>query len=215
MTSKANSLVADHFEDIGQQRESANLGMWLFLTTEVMFFGGLFAAYIVFRGIHPEAFDAGSRSLSVGLGTFNTFVLLVSSLTMVLAGHAAQVGNARNVFRCLGATLVLGLVFLGVKVVEYGEKLQQGYFPHQNFVFQGEVWPEVGLFFWLYFGMTGMHAIHMIIGMAIIVVMMVFAWKGRYVNGDYMPVEMMGYYWHFVDIVWVFLFPLLYLIDRV
>lgn len=218
--SSSDSIVAHHFEDIEQQRDSATLGMWLFLTTEVMFFGGLFAAYIVMRVMYPEAFIIGSQTLSVGLGTFNTFILLVSSLTVALASRAAQIGNRNHLVWYLVATVVLGTIFLGVKVIEYQDKFAAGMYPQPGFTMP-EAYADyaahaaqVNIFLFLYFVMTGMHALHMIIGIPLIAIIAILAYRGRYTRGDYMTVENTGLYWHFVDIVWIFLFPLLYLIDR-
>ncbi|RIK39591.1 MAG: cytochrome oxidase subunit III [Chloroflexi bacterium] len=209
----AHSAVAHHFQDYDQQRDAVSLGMWTFLTTEVLFFGGLFAGYMVFRAAYPQAFIEGSHHLDVVLGAINTWVLLTSSLTMALAVHAAQLGRAQRTTLLLVATLVLGLVFLGIKGLEYYHKFEEGLIPGASFVWPGADRGPVQLFFFLYFTMTGLHAIHMIIGIGVIIVMAWLAWRGYY-QTDYMPVEVLGLYWHFVDIVWIFLFPLLYLISR-
>jgi cytochrome c oxidase subunit III len=209
----AHSAVAHHFQDYEQQRSAISLGMWTFLATEVLFFGGLFAGYMVFRAAYPHAFTEASHHLDVVLGTVNTWILLTSSLTMALAVHAAQMAQPRRITYFLIATLVLGVIFLGIKGLEYYHKFEEGVIPGANFLWHGENRGPVQLFFFLYFVMTGLHAVHMIIGIGVIIVMAWLAWRGYY-QTDYMPVEVLGLYWHFVDIVWIFLFPLLYLIDR-
>lgn len=210
----AASHLAHHFEDLEQQNEAVGLGMWLFLVSEIMFFGGLFAAYLVYRSLDPAAFAAGSHHLDVTLGTFNTAVLIGSSLTMALAVRAAQTGQRRSTVRMLLATLGFAVVFLGVKAVEYGSKFSHGLVPGPDFALRGTEEAGAELFFGLYFAMTGMHALHMVIGMVVMAIIAVRAHQGRYTPRNYMGVEVMGLYWHFVDLVWIFLFPLLYLLGR-
>lgn len=208
-----HAVVAHHFEELEQQREASLLGMWTFLATEVLFFGGLFAVYMVYRATYPEAFIAGSHHLDVVLGTINTWVLLTSSLTVALAVHYAQLQRRREPAGLLVLTLLFGLAFLAIKGFEYYHKFEENLIPGANFQWtEGDAGPAQ-LFFSLYFVMTGLHSIHMIIGIAVAAVMAWLAWRGHYV-ADYMPVELFGLYWHFVDIVWIFLFPLLYLISR-
>ena len=207
-------LVAHHFEDLQQQRDSVSLGMWLFLVTEIMFFGGVFAAYALYRASYPQAFAEASHHLDVGLGAINTAVLIGSSLTMVLAVHAATQRQQRATVGWLLLTIVLGSVFLGVKAVEYSHKFHDHLVPGHAFVFKGPPGGPAQIFFSLYFAMTGIHALHMGVGIVILLLMTVRAARGRYTQGWHDPVELMGLYWHFVDIVWIFLFPLLYLIDR-
>jgi len=213
-TSRAWGL-AHHFESFEQQREASYLGMWIFLAQEVMFFGGLFTAYLVYRLFHPEAFAAGSHELDIILGAINTAVLIGSSLTMALAVRAAQLDRRKLLVLFLLATIVLGCVFLGIKVVEYGAKFEHGLVPGPHFEWHGEGNPrQVHMFFNLYFAMTGLHALHMIVGIAILLVMVWLAWRGAFTRDNHNLVEGMGLYWHFVDIVWIFLFPLLYLLGR-
>ena len=291
------------FEDMGQQQESASIGMWVFLAQEIMFFGGLFTAYLVLRYKYPMAFAAGSNHLNAFWGGLNTLVLIVSSLTMALAVRSAQQGkrNAQILFIVL--TMIFGTVFLGVKAVEYTDKYNEGIvpvsglnlrtpknlndsskhiskdseeqeknsldFPNQTKTREGEsaagehggahhaysnprgdfLWEDtslvvhaqqgnfltegektayftngeidaekfrdkVRLFFWIYFAMTGLHALHMIIGLGIMAWLLWRAWRGEFSGDYYSPVEISGLYWHFVDIVWIFLFPLLYLLGR-
>ncbi len=208
------STLAHQFDDAEQQLEASNLGMWAFLATEILFFGGLFAAYAVYRSSYPDAFAAASNRLDIFLGTVNTAVLIGSSLTMALAVFAAHSAGPRRQVVFLIATLLLGLVFLGIKSVEYGHKFHEHLFPGVGFQFSGADTGNAKIFFSLYFAMTGMHALHMIIGAGLLVVITVQAWRGRFSQHYYTPVEMVGLYWHFVDIVWIFLFPLLYLIGR-
>jgi len=308
MATHADALHDDHyhapglqhqFEDMGQQQESASIGMWMFLVQEIMFFGGLFTVYLVFRSKYPMAFAAGSNHLDAFWGGLNTLVLIVSSLTMALAVRSAQLGrrNAQVIF--IVVTMIFGTVFLAVKAIEYTAKYKEGIVPvaglnmktaktpgtypnarelstrtgdtqdpkeslntgvsEANTHETGEhsyynpggtfVWTDVSLavqaqqgnyltesekigyfsngelnankfrdkvriFFWIYFVMTGLHALHMIIGLGLMAWLAWKAWMGTYTADYYSPVEMSGLYWHFVDIVWIFLFPLLYLLGR-
>jgi cytochrome c oxidase subunit 3 len=207
-------VVAHQFDDAEQQFEASALGMWAFLATEVLFFGGLFAAYAVYRQYYPEAFAAASSHLDIVLGAVNTAILIGSSLTMVLAVYSARFGSRRAQVLFLLATLVLGLFFLGIKAVEYQHKFHEHLVPGLNFQFPGKEVQHAQIFFSLYFAMTGMHALHMVIGAGLLVTLAVLAWRGRFSAAYYTPVEIVGLYWHFVDIVWIFLFPLLYLIGR-
>jgi cytochrome c oxidase subunit 3 len=205
---------AHQFDTPIQQYEASTLGMWVFLLTEIMFFGGLFLGYTVYRAAYPEAFVEGSHHLDVVLGGINTVVLLGSSLTMALAVHAAQMGERQQLIRCLAETLGLGLVFLGIKALEYAHKFAAHLVPGSRFVSEGPQAPQVQLFFSLYFSMTGMHALHMLIGIGLLSVLIRLAWRGRFSPDYHTPVEVVGLYWHFVDVVWIFLFPLLYLLGR-
>lgn len=266
-----------------QQKDASGLGMWVFLIQEIMFFGGLFCAYLVYRNRFFPAFGSASATLSIELGTFNTVVLIGSSLTMALAVNAAQRGLRKRLMGFIVATMVLGTLFLGVKVVEYAQKFEKREVPGQNFCFEpqgggrcagvseaqenesipdllkryltggighppgegsevasGETastpegqstgeegppplpggserqrsFPGAEIYFSLYFAMTGMHALHMIIGMGLMIWLLYNAHKGMYSSAYYTPIENFGLYWHFVDIVWIYLFPLLYLINR-
>lgn len=197
-----------------QQYDASNLGMWVFLLTEIMFFGGLFVGYVVYRSAYPAAFAEGSHHLDIVLGSINTVVLIGSSLTMVFAVHAAQIGQRQLLTGFLLLTMLLGLVFLGIKAVEYAHKFETRLVPGSMFFFEGSHANQVELFYSFYFAMTGMHALHMIIGIGLLAVFAWQAWRGRFSPAYYAPVEIIGLYWHFVDIVWIFLFPLLYLIGR-
>ncbi len=284
------------FEDMKQQEESNIIGMWMFLAQEIMFFGGLFTAYLIFRSKYPMAFAAGSNHLDAFLGGLNTLVLIVSSLTMALTVYYAQKNNRNMQVIMIVLTMIFGTVFLGVKAVEYTDKYNHGLVPFAtwnkktkgeaqakteapkevknffaseggkapagakveekhdyinptgqfqwnsqgesnelileaqkgNFLTEdekigyftnGEIDQKkfegrVRIFFWIYFAMTGLHALHMIIGLGLMLWLLIMAWRGTYSAQYYSPVEISGLYWHFVDIVWIFLFPLLYLLGR-
>ncbi|HKY31570.1 MAG TPA: cytochrome c oxidase subunit 3 family protein [Candidatus Polarisedimenticolia bacterium] len=204
--------LGHHFDDPAQQTESSTFGMWVFLATEVLFFGGLFTAYAVYRSAYPHAFAEASRHLDVTLGTINTAVLIGSSLTMAMAVHAAQVGRRAGQVGYLLMTLALGSVFLAIKGVEYAHKHHEHLIPGPGFRFEGPEAPHAQIFFALYFMMTGMHALHMVIGLGLLGVLAARARMGRFTAVYNSPIEITGLYWHFVDIVWIFLFPLLYLI---
>jgi cytochrome c oxidase subunit III len=209
-----SSVVAHQFDDSAQQKETVSLGMWTFLITEVMMFGGLFTAYGFYRLRFPEAFVIGSNLLDYLLGAANTAVLICSSLTMAMAVHAAQLGKRKATILFLVATMILGAAFLGVKVVEYGDKFEHHLVPGHGFAVDHPDSPYVELFFSFYFAMTGLHALHMVVGLGLLTWLVVEARRNRFSPGYYAPVEMTGLYWHFVDIVWIFLFPFLYLIGR-
>jgi cytochrome c oxidase subunit III len=215
LSSESQSALAHQFDDLEQQSEAVTVGMWAFLITEVLFFGGLFTGYAVYRTMYPQAFAEASRHLDVVLGAVNTAVLICSSLTMALAVRAAQFGQRAALIGFLLATMLLGSVFLGVKVVEYSDKFAHHLVPGRAFTFEGPHAPQAQLFFSFYFAMTGMHAVHMIIGLGILAVLVVLAWRGRFSSEYYAPIDISGLYWHFVDIVWIFLFPFLYLISRI
>lgn len=206
--------VAHHFQDAEQQFEASTLGMWAFLITEVMFFGGLFAGYAIYRASYPEAFIEGSHHLDITLGAINTAILICSSLTMALAVYYAQQGKRNALVTFLVLTLVLGGAFLGIKAVEYSHKFHEHLIPGPSFNTAGASSVHVQMFFSFYFGMTGLHALHMIIGAGILLVLLKQSWQGRFTRAYSTPIELFGLYWHFVDIVWIFLFPLLYLIGR-
>jgi cytochrome c oxidase subunit III len=219
-----------HFDTLGQQKSAASLGMWLFIAQEIMFFGGMFTCYVIYRLWYYEGFVAASRELDLWLGGINTAVLIGSSLTVALGVHAAQEGRQKALFNYLGATLLLGLVFLVIKYFEYESKLHLHPVHHEGvnamvrlfpmagwFHLDGDYLPiasEMRMFMVIYFALTGMHALHMIIGIGILLPLMWMARKGAFTPRWFTPVEMFGLYWHFVDIVWIFLFPLLYLVNR-
>ncbi|QQS49416.1 MAG: cytochrome c oxidase subunit 3 [Acidobacteriota bacterium] len=200
-----------------QQKEAGTIGMWIFLLTELMFFGGLFLAYAIFRATYPDGFLQGSHLLSVPLGGLNTVVLIVSSLTMALAVYYSQMGDKKKLVGFLVVTLLLGLVFLVVKYFEYKEKFDHHLFPAMGFYgpdashLAVQYHQQVRVFLWIYFAMTGLHALHMIVGAGILLTLIILAQRGKFTREYNSPIEISGLYWHFVDIVWIFLFPLLYL----
>jgi cytochrome c oxidase subunit 3 len=202
-----------HFDTMEQQAEASSLGMWVFLVTEIMFFGGLFMAYIVYRHLSPEGFQEASFELNRVWGTTNTAVLICSSLTMALAVRAAQTNQSRGTqVTFLGITMLFGLGFLGIKAIEYYDKFVHHHVPGPYFHWDGHFPKAAEQFYSLYFAMTGLHALHMIIGIGIMTVITIMAWRRTFDAEYYTPIEVAGLYWHFVDIVWIFLFPLLYLI---
>jgi cytochrome c oxidase subunit 3 len=238
--------LAHHFDTPEQQKESATIGMWAFLATEIMLFGGIFMAYIVFRWAYPEIWATAATHLNTPLATINTVVLLVSSLTVALAVSAAEEGKTRRLITLLLVTIVLGFGFLGIKFTEYGEKFMhcndgtghECLVPGRGFIYPAEelaategVAASAGeahgaghgeskaglkspyqIFYFLYFFATGLHAIHMVIGITIMSVITFMAARGKFSPAYYTPVEMGGLYWHLIDIIWVFLFPLFYLV---
>jgi cytochrome c oxidase subunit 3 len=210
---ETHSELAEQFEDLSQQRAAGTLGMWVFLSTEVMFFGVVFAAYTIFRLFHSAGFAEGSRLLDLPLGAINTAILLSSSLTMALAVHSAQTGKRKLIALFLLLTMLLGLAFLGIKFTEYAHKFEEHLYPGAGFHF-GAHTGDVRLFLWIYFTLTALHALHMIIGIGMLTILIVKSWQGKYSEKYYSPLEFGGLYWHFIDIVWIFLFPLLYLIVK-
>ena len=214
LTAHAHPSLAHQFEDLAQQNEAATLGMWVFLVTEILFFGGLFLTYLVYRSWYPGAFAAASHEMVIWAGTLNTAVLITSSLTMALAVRAAQMGDRRSLIWLLLATMALGSVFLGVKAFEYRTEFIEHHVPGPDFQLEGPYLRQAQIFFSLYFVMTGLHALHMIIGLGIMAVMLWWSIRGTITREYASPIEISGLYWHFVDIVWIFLFPLLYLIGR-
>ena len=208
---------------MAQQKEAGMVGMWLFLLTEIMFFGGLFLAYTIYRTTYPQGFLFGSHLLNVPLGATNTVVLIVSSLTMAMAVYYSQKGEQRKLILFLFLTLLLGLTFLVIKYFEYKAKIDAHIFPawwtyrpptpdidpHHGIPL--ELQQPVRVFLWIYFLMTGLHAVHMIVGAGILITLIVMTKFGKFDKDYNSPVEISGLYWHFVDIVWIFLFPLLYL----
>lgn len=209
-----NTIHAHQFDDAEQQHESSWLGMWIFLATEIMFFGGMFLAYTSYRSAYSEAFAAASNELNIILGTVNTAVLICSSLTMALAVHSAQVNRTKPLVRFLSLTILLGVVFLVIKYFEYEHKFDENLVPGAFFVFRTDITNQAEIFFSLYFAMTGMHALHMVVGLGLLGYLNYAAMRRRYSAEYNTPVELVGLYWHFVDVVWIFLFPLLYLSGR-
>jgi cytochrome c oxidase subunit 3 len=231
------------FETLEQQKDTSTFGMWIFLATEILFFGGLFLTYAINRHAFSAAFGVGSNTLDLKLGGFNTVVLILSSLTMAMAVWSAQVGKKKLITIFLILTLLLGTVFLGVKVIEYKQKFDHHLIPGHSFdlgyranhpsagddpselaaekeelekasLLDPNINAHAQLYFSLYFGMTGLHALHMIVGAGLLLWLIKQSMTGRFTPQYNTPVEIIGLYWHFVDIVWIYLFPLLYLIER-
>ncbi len=207
-----SSHVAHHFANASQQRDSAKFGMWIFLITEMLLFGGLFTAYSVYRAMHVEMFINAHKFLDVQLGTINTLVLITSSLTMALAIRSIQLNQKSKSAWFLLTTLILAAVFLGIKYFEYSHKIHLGQLPGKFYTFQGVEGSNPHIFFSVYFVMTGLHGIHVIMGMAVILFLFVKTLRGHYSAEYFNPIENTGLYWHLVDLVWIYLFPLLYLI---
>jgi cytochrome c oxidase subunit 3 len=213
-TRDAAPELQHHFADLGAQKEASSLGMWVFLATEVLFFGGMITAYVIYRASYRRAFEGASNLLDIRLGAFNTAVLILSSLTMAMAVWAASQGKKNLILVFLLLTILLGSTFLGVKVVEYKQKFDHHEVPGAHFVVPEGLPPQSEMFFSLYFCMTGLHALHMVIGVGLLAWLFGKARRGLFTPRYSTPVEMVGLYWHFVDIVWIFLFPLLYLLGR-
>jgi cytochrome c oxidase subunit 3 len=198
------SALAEQFDDLEQQHRAATFGMWVFLATEVMLFGGMFTAYSAYRLLYADGFAEGSRHMDLALGGVNTAVLIVSSLTMALAVHAAQRGARRRLAGYLVATLLLGLIFMSIKAVEYWQHYREGLMPGVRFIFEGPLAKPVELFFLFYFIMTGIHAVHLTIGIGVVGTLLVLVRRGHFSPGAHDPIEVTGLYWHFVDIIWIF-----------
>jgi cytochrome c oxidase subunit 3 len=205
-----------HFATAEQQMDASTLGMWTFLITEVLFFGGMFAGYAVYRAMYPAAFASTSNYMDVVLGGTNTAVLICSSLTMALSVRAAQLSKRRDLILFLILTMIFGTIFLVIKGFEYHAKWVEHLVPGFNFRYEEapQFAHNAQILFFLYFCMTGMHALHMIVGLGLLTYLVVQAMRRVFNANFFAPVEMIGLYWHFVDIVWIFLFPLLYLIGH-
>jgi cytochrome c oxidase subunit 3 len=210
--------LADHFATIAQQREAARLGMWVFLATEVLIFGGMFAGYSAYLWVYREAFEAATARLNLLIGAINTVVLLASSLTMAMAVYAAHTDRQRLLVNCLILTAGLGALFMAFKALEYYTDYRENLVP--LLAFSPEEWSDrpdpvnpghVQLFLMFYYILTGLHAVHLTIGIGIVLVLVAMAARGRFGPERFIPVELVGLYWHFVDVIWIFLLPLLYL----
>jgi cytochrome c oxidase subunit III len=203
--------LGEHYSTLEQQHMASEMGMWIFLATELMLFGGLFTAYTLYRTIYSAGFAEGSRHLDLLHGGVNTGVLLTSSLTMALAVRAAQLGQQRALVRWLAITAILGLVFLTIKAFEYQKHFAEGMVPGLVWTYQGPLATQVQLFFFAYFAMTALHSVHLGFGVVTVAVIALLARRGAFLGERHTPVEMLGLYWHFVDVIWIFLMPLLYL----
>jgi len=212
-TTTHSPFMQHHFVDAEQQFDAAKMGMWIFMMTEILMFGGLFAAYIVYRLWFPELFVLASEELNTLWGGVNTVVLLGSSLTVAMAIKSAQLNQKKNIAINLGITLALAAIFMVIKYFEWTHKFHLGIFPGEFYSFEGIDHAKANIFFSLYYLMTGLHGIHVLIGMGLITWLLVRSTKGHFDSNYYNPIEITGLYWQFVDIIWIFLFPLFYLID--
>jgi cytochrome c oxidase subunit 3 len=209
----AEAILDEQFVTLEQQHETRLLGMWIFLMTELMLFGAMFTMYIVYRAYYPDAFAEASQHLDLVLASLNTGVLIVSSLLFALAVHQAQTrANRAALVLLLLGTASLGALFIVIKGYEYYLHYVNGEVPGLNWSVQGLLAGPVQLFFWLYFAMTGVHAIHLLVGIGLVGIMILRAGRGDFTPNNYTPLEISGLYWHFVDIVWIFLLPMLYLL---
>jgi cytochrome c oxidase subunit 3 len=217
----ARRRLEEQYENLDQQHQAASLGMWVFLATEVMFFGTLFLSVAVYRYLYPLPFEKASARLNWMIGGTNTLVLLLSSLTIVLAVHYARLAQRQRIVLFLGLTALLGFCFLGFKALEYYLDYRENLIP--GWRFDASEWvsrdglrpdqvPQVKLFLFLYWVMTGFHALHVTIGICAVLVILTLARSGRFSAAYYAPVDVTALYWHFVDIVWIFLLPTLYLL---
>ena len=204
--------VHEQFDDIAQQRESANFGMWIFIGTEMMFFGGLFLAYTIYHLAYPGAFAEAARHLDLVAGSINTFVLLTSSFLFSIAISTFQTRRCATTLFLLSLTVLLGIVFLGIKGFEYYQDWRHGFLPGPSFHYHGPDYEHVLLFFVLYFIATGLHALHLLIGVFLTVALMfLVAWHWFRPRRE-VAIGVFGLYWHFVDFIWMFIFPLFYLL---
>ncbi|MDX1671694.1 MAG: cytochrome c oxidase subunit 3 family protein [Balneolaceae bacterium] len=212
-TTTQSRFFQHHFVDADQQFDAAKFGMWIFLVTEVLFFGGLFCAYVVFRAWYPELFVEASQELNAIWGGVNTVVLIGSSLTVAMAIKSAQLNQKKNIIINLAITLALAGVFMVIKYFEWTHKFELGIYAGEAYSYGGLEHPKASVFFSLYYLMTGLHGIHVVVGMGLMVWLIVRAYKQHFDPEYYTPLEITGLYWHLVDIIWIFLFPLFYLID--
>ena len=208
----APGILGHHFSSLARQNEAMRLGMWLFLATEILLFAGLFTGYAVYRFEFPEAFKEASRHLELTAGTVNTLVLITSSLTVALAIHYARSNRPKAAAICLVLTLAFALAFLGIKAIEYTAHFHEKSLPGKYYAFEEVKVPGAAMFFSLYFLMTGLHGLHVVVGMSVLSWILWRTLQGRYSERYYTGLELGGLYWHLVDLVWIFLYPLLYLI---
>lgn len=211
MSESATLACREQYATPRQQRETSSIGMWVFLANEVMMFGALFVAYTVYRASHPQAFAAGSADMNILLGSINTAILLTSSLTLAFAEHSAQAGNQRLLSLFLVLTMLIGLVFLGFKFTEYYQHFQEHKAPGVWFNDSSPYASGIQMFFVFYYLMTGLHAVHMIIGLGILSVLLFRTVLGTFTAEYHTPIMFGGLYWHFVDIIWIFLYAIFYL----
>jgi len=211
-TEAPSAHLAHHFPDLQTQEHAARLGMWLFLATEILLFTVLFTAYAVYRYLFPGAFDEASKLAHVSMGATNTVVLITSSLTVALGIHYARQGDKRKTVGLLAVTIAFGAVFMVLKGFEYHHHWVDGQLPGKFYHFTGLTGPGVSMYFTIYFLMTGLHGLHVLIGMGVLAWIALRAARGEFSREYSTPVELGGLYWHLVDLIWIFLFPLLYLV---
>ncbi|MCB0347921.1 MAG: cytochrome c oxidase subunit 3 family protein [Bdellovibrionales bacterium] len=202
---------AHHFDDADHEYESTKQGVWLFMVTEVLMFGALLVGYLIFKGLYPEVFEQGGDTLNWKLGATNTVVLIFSSLTMALGIYYIRIDDRKKALLNLGITLICGFIFLGIKYIEYSHKFHLGIFPGKYFHAEGFM-PDAPLYFSFYYMLTGLHGLHVVIGMGLIAWIMIRVARGTYSSSYWTGVEGVGIFWHLVDLVWIYLFPLLYLV---
>ena len=212
MSRSTHHSHAHHFESAVHEENACKLGLWIFLCTEILMFGGLFAAYAIYHNQYPEMFLAGSKFLDWKLGSLNTVVLLLSSFTMALSIYYAQINKLKFSTLCLWITFFCGVVFMGVKYIEYSHKIHEGLLPGVLFSYEGGG-ESLGLYFSFYYSMTGLHGTHVIAGMALILWLIVRSYKKHFGPGRVLALECVGLFWHLVDLIWIYLFPLLYLVE--
>ncbi len=208
----AHPALAHHFESLEKQTHAARLGMWLFLATEVLLFTALFAAYAVYRFLFGADFAAASRHIETWIGVTNTVVLVTSSFTVALGLDRARRGDGRKTALFFGLSVLMALVFLGFKALEYTHHFQEGQLPGQFYTYEGIKANGAPIFFSLYFLITGLHGLHVVVGMTVLTVIGVRAARNAYTVEYHVPVELAGLYWHLVDLIWIFVFPLIYLV---
>jgi cytochrome c oxidase subunit 3 len=206
------SFLAHHFESLEKQTHAARLGMWLFLASEVLLFTALFAAYGVYRYLFQDTFAEASRHIETWIGLVNTVVLVTSSFTVALGLNRATRGDGRGTALFFGLSVALALVFLGFKALEYSHHFQEGQLPGKYYTYAEVQGPGAAMFFALYFIITGLHGVHVVVGMTVLAVVGVRAGRGAFTAEYHVPVELAGLYWHLVDLIWIFVFPLIYLI---
>jgi cytochrome c oxidase subunit 3 len=211
-TAHAENKLVSHFSTLEQQSHAAKLGMWIFLSTEVLLFGGLFVGYAYYRSLYHDAFAQGSHHLNVFIGTLNTLVLIASSFFVALSSYFTHHERRRACVVMLALAVVLGLVFLVLKGDEWRHHFEEGAYPGRYYAFSEVQVPGASLFFTFYFLMTGLHAFHVTVGIGVLVWVSVLAARGSFSRFYDTPLELSTMYWHLVDIVWIFLYPLLYLI---
>jgi cytochrome c oxidase subunit 3 len=211
-TRAAPSFLAHHFESLEKQQHAARLGMWLFLATEVLLFAALFTGYAVYRYLFTPEFQAASRGLATWIGLVNTIVLVTSSFTVAMGFDGSARGNGKRTMLLFLVSVALACVFLAFKYVEYSHHFHAGELPGKYYTSTHIQGPGAPIFYTLYFLITGLHAIHVVIGMTVLAIIGVKAGRGAYTREYHVPVELAGLYWHLVDLIWIFVFPLIYLI---